>query len=52
MIKSMKQLKNQKRFSREDLDLILEKVSFKVNVESYNRVLDIREELGFSRYKD
>jgi hypothetical protein len=46
-MKTIKKLKKQKRYSREDLQTILEIILERVPVEGFSRVLDVKEELGF-----
>jgi len=51
-MKTLKQLEKQKTYSREDVLTILSHISKKVSVESFNRILDVQEELGYGRYED
>lgn len=48
-MKSFEKLAKQKTYTREDLLVILEKISMRVNEASYSRVLDAKEALGYDR---
>lgn len=51
-MKKLEELAKQDTFSRHDLLTILDKMELKVSVESFARVLDLKEELGFNRYEE
>jgi len=47
--KKVKELSKRKNFKREDVEFIFEYISGKVTIESFSRVLDVKEEFGFQR---
>lgn len=48
-MKDLSKFKKQKTFTRAELLEILSRLEFAVGVESFSRVLDVKEELGFDR---
>ena len=51
-MKTLAQLKKQKRLSREDLLAVLCHLESKMVIEGFSRVLDLKEDLGFNRNEE
>ncbi len=48
--KTLEKLSKQETFSRDDLLVIINEISMEVIIDSFARVLDVKEKLGFFRF--
>lgn len=47
--KRLQRITKKKNLTRDDLEFVLDHIAGQVTIESFSRILDVKEELGFAR---